>query len=418
MRILIHDFGAYPFSIELSRELAKRGHTVRYVYLDESNSVRGDVQQNPADPANYSIVGLADVDPGRRCSFSRRLIHDLCYSRQLVDETRLFAPEVVLSADCPLVSQRALQRLCAESGARFIYWLQDLFGEALEAVVGRQSSVAGSMVSAPFKILEKSLLRRSDEVLAISPSFADYVSNVRSDQGHVHLLPNWAPLTAPSPIKSTWGTTLGLPAGPRMLYAGTLGLKHNPDVLLNIAVSLQDLERPGHLVVVSEGDGREYLETAKDSHGIENLYLVDYQPASALDEMLNSANVLLAILTADSSRFSIPSKILTYLNAGKPVLGVLPPENYSAQILELSGAGKVIAPDNTTQTITAAQQLLSDGRLCNEMGINARLFAERMFGISPIADRIEQICDLIDVTGEIDLAEPQSIPRYIDQPTL
>ena len=49
--------------------------------------------------------------------------------------------------------------------------------------------------------------------------------------------------------------------------------------------------------------------------------------------MMASADVLVAILEPDASRFSVPSKVLTYLCASRAIVGVLPPDNSVAEIL-------------------------------------------------------------------------------------
>lgn len=408
MRILIHDFGAYPFSIELSRELARRGHIVRYVYLDESGSVRGDVRLRPTDPANYSSIGIFDVDPKRRHSFARRLLHDFRYSFQLADEALAFRPDLVLSADCPLLSQLVLQKASASMGAQFVFWLQDLFGEALGAVVSRKNRLAGQVVSLPFKTLERQILRKSDNVLAIAPAFVDYVISCDVPENRIHLLPNWSPLSIPFVRKGDrWGAAHGLPDGRRVLYSGTLGLKHNPEILANLAAQLSGTD--DHVVVVSEGEGRQLLETMKDERNLENLFLLDFQPSADLDAIFDSADVLLAILNADASSFSVPSKILGYMAAGKPIVGVMPQDNFSSQLLNKSGSGDVVEPGRSTEAIQTIVRLLIDQPRREAMGRSGRRFAEQQFAIEPIAHLVEQACGAIDITDQpIDLT-PETI---------
>lgn len=402
MRILVHDFGAYAFSIQLSRELARRGHTVRYVYLDEAGSVRGDVRLRPSDPADFSSVGLVDVDPRRRHSFVRRLLHDARYSAQISDEVRAFQPDVVLSADCPLLSQWSIQKACREVGASFSFWLQDLFGEALNAVLSRKNDLVGTIVSTPFRILEHRLLRASDHVLAIAPAFVDYVISAGVAKQNVHLLPNWAPMKPIPATEERWGKEFGLPEGKRVLYSGTLGLKHDPMVLVESAKALADSN--GHVVVISEGVGRQFLEQAKAEGGLDNLYLLDFQPERDLSRVFASANILIAILNSDASVFSIPSKVLAYMPMARPIVAVMPASNFAAHRLLESGGGLVVDPTDREEVSKAILQLIQDPATCDSMGAKARQFAEHAFSISRITDELEQMCDVIDITdAEIDL---------------
>ena len=54
--------------------------------------------------------------------------------------------------------------------------------------------------------------------------------------------------------------------------------------------------------------------------------LLPYQPFGRLSEVLASADVLVALLESDAGAYSVPSKVLTYLAAGRPILGAIPAE--------------------------------------------------------------------------------------------
>lgn len=408
MRILIHDFGAYPFSVQLARELARRDHTVRYVYLDEPGSVRGEVRMKPGDPANFTSIGIASPSAEHRKSLARRVVHDCRYGALLVDETRAFQPDLVLSADCPIFSQSMVKSACQESGATFVFWLQDLFGLALQAVISRRNKPLGRLLSKPARVFENRILRTSDQVLAISPSFVDYVRDFAKPDGDVHLLPNWAPLPPVSLTEDTtkadrWGAAQGLPDGPRLLYSGTLGLKHEPSILSDLAIHLQ--ATGGHVVVVSEGAGREHLEEIKSRQRIPNLYLLDFQPIGDVPAVLESADVLLAILNEDASKFSAPSKILSYLSVGRPVLCVMPSDNFAAEVIAKAGAGVTVSATDRTEVCEIAERLIRRIDLREKMGQNGKAFAEREFQVDRIADRMLAMCGADDAVVDLQAAE-------------
>ena len=57
LRVLIHDFAGHPFQIDLSRALARRGHTVQHVYCGSYTSGKGRLQAGNTD--NLSVVPIA-----------------------------------------------------------------------------------------------------------------------------------------------------------------------------------------------------------------------------------------------------------------------------------------------------------------------------------------------------------------------
>jgi hypothetical protein len=104
-----------------------------------------------------------------------------------------------------------------------------------------------------------------------------------------------------------------------------------------------------------------------------------------------SADVLLAVLEPDASRFSVPSKVLTYLCAGRAIVGVLPADNSVAEILLTHGAGLVVDRD---EAATAVAALLDDAGRQRAMGEAGRRYAEKAFSPETAADRF------VDVFGE------------------
>ena len=107
--------------------------------------------------------------------------------------------------------------------------------------------------------------------------------------------------------------------------------------------------------------------------------------------MLQSADVLMALLEPDASVFSVPSKVLTYMCAGRPILAAIPPENLAARLIQLSGAGLSVSPSNSSAFVAGAQTLRSNDELRGRLGEGGRLYAERHFRIDGIADRFEAV---------------------------
>jgi glycosyltransferase involved in cell wall biosynthesis len=162
-------------------------------------------------------------------------------------------------------------------------------------------------------------------------------------------------------------------------------MKHRPDLLYALAKSVGPA---CPVVTISEGPGRAYLESRPK---LPNLVLLNYQPYERLSEVLASADVLVATLETDAGQFAVPSKILSYLCAGRPLLLAAPRTNLAAAIVERSGSGLVVDPDSPENWTAAAQHLAADARLRSVLGANARRYAEREFDIADIATRFEEV---------------------------
>ncbi len=74
------------------------------------------------------------------------------------------------------------------------------------------------------------------------------------------------------------------------------------------------------VVVVSEGGSADWLRDQQKQLELPNLVLLPFQPADVYPQVLASADVLISLINAEANQYSIPSKVLTYLCAGRPIL--------------------------------------------------------------------------------------------------
>ncbi len=99
------------------------------------------------------------------------------------------------------------------------------------------------------------------------------------------------------------------------------------------------------------------------------------------------------LLEPDAGAFSVPSKVLSYLCAGRPQLASVPPANLAARVIERSGGGLTVPPKDPSALVAAAERLHRDPDLRQELGRRARAYAETAFDIEAIADRFEEVLE-------------------------
>ena len=140
------------------------------------------------------------------------------------------------------------------------------------------------------------------------------------------------------------------------------------------------------VVVVSEGLGADWLRARAAE--VRNLTLLPYQPFERLPEVIASGDVLLAILESDAGAFSVPSKVLTYLCAGRPILGAIPVENLATRVIARAGAGITVPPGEAEAFVLAAERLATASAERKALGNNALDYAHKTFDIRAIGDQI------------------------------
>lgn len=387
MRLLIHDFAGHPFQIQLSRELAVRGHSVLHAYAEGLPGPKGTLKRGSGDPERLDIRGVALSGQFRKYSPVRRLWTQRTYARDLCSLIRKERPDVVLSGNTPIDVQWEILSFCTRQQIGFVHWVQDVYFRALEFLLRPKIGYAARMVSFPFQQLERKVALACDSAVVIAPGFRSLLCEWGAPEEKVVVAENWAPLDEVRilPPDNPWSRHHRLRDKPVFLYSGTLGIKHRPDLLYELAKALAGRAK---VVVLSEGPGRDYLERMP---ALDNLVLLVFQPYERLSEVLASADVLVATLEADAGQFAVPSKVLTYLCAGRPVLLAAPKQNLAATVVERSGGGVVADPDDLGAWKAAATHLAQHARYREELGRHARSYAERIFDIQAIAGVFENV---------------------------
>lgn len=395
MRIFINDFGGHPFPFGLSRELARQGHDVEHVYFADNDSTpKGLIETRAGDPESLVIDGLHISRKFSKHSIFTRLQSDIEYGRVVAERMGRFQPDIVISASMPLNAQAILLRAAHDQNARFVFWIQDIYCVAVRFVLNKTARVLGWAGGWYFKQLEKKLLNKADAIICIAPSFATFLQGWGIDGPKVHVIENWAPLdeVQPREKRNAWAIEQEVSEDFCFLYSGTLGMKHRPELLLELARHLEATKR-GKLVVVAGGAGADWL--AKNATAIDPsvLKLLPFQPYDRVPEVMGSADVLISLLDSEAGSFAVPSKTLAYLCAGRAVLIAAPSSNEAARLVKRARAGVVVSPDDPKSLIDAAERLISNKRLCAEYGSNARAYAERTFAIEGIAAKFVSVFD-------------------------
>jgi len=386
-RIILHDFGGYPFPIQLSRALARRGHDVLHLHAAGFRAPKGVMERRASDPPTLKVEAVVLNEPSHENRFTRRLFQERRYGKQLARHITAFDPEVVISATSLLSAQDAAAAASHRAGASFVFWIQDLYSIAVGRILGRRIPIAGRLIGGRFEAFERRILQASDAVIAITDAFLPTLARWRIPKERISVIENWAPLeeVVPGSKANPWSRHHGLADATVFLYSGTLGRKHDPAVLIALAQALPEAT----VVVVAEGHGADWLR--QNTGDTRNLLLLPFQPADRLSEVLASADVLVALLEPDAGTFSVPSKVLTYLTAGRAILASIPPTNLAAATIRAAGAGRVVDSGDTGGLIAAARALIDDPAELVAAARAGRAYAVSTFDIDPITDRFEAI---------------------------
>jgi colanic acid biosynthesis glycosyl transferase WcaI len=163
-------------------------------------------------------------------------------------------------------------------------------------------------------------------------------------------------------------------AGRRVvMYAGNVGLSQSLELMLEAARGLSD-RSDAVFVINGGGAAREGLQ--RQAVGLDNVRFVDFQPRERLPEVLAAADIHVVPLKRGLARASVPSKTYSILAAGRPLVASVDEGTEVARLVERSGAGLAVPPDDSDAFVAAVTKLLDAPELVAEMGKAGRAFVE------------------------------------------
>jgi colanic acid biosynthesis glycosyl transferase WcaI len=194
----------------------------------------------------------------------------------------------------------------------------------------------------------------------------------------------------PLPRRNAFSEEMGLNGKFVILYAGNLGLSQGLDKVLLAAQSLSNVE---HLAFVFVGDGPNRLSLIQQGAqlGLGNVRFLPYQPRHRLPEMLATADVSLVSLRRGIGFRSLPSKTFPILASGRPILAVAEQGSDLCQLVESSGVGVCVPPDDVDALSMAILDLSKDAGLREKYGQHAREYAVRHHSHRAAAVQFEQL---------------------------
>ena len=173
MHLLIHDYAGHPFQVQLSRELARRGHQVTHAYAGGLLTPRGAMHRRPDDPPTFQSVEVP-MSPNYRAdkySFLKRRRHEVEYGRELALMVAQLKPDLVISGNTRTEPQWTFTQACGRLGAPMVTWVQDFYSLAVDKLARRKLPIIGGLAGRWYRRLDSLCFRSSAGIVAITEDF-------------------------------------------------------------------------------------------------------------------------------------------------------------------------------------------------------------------------------------------------------
>ncbi|MGI8761837.1 MAG: glycosyltransferase family 4 protein [Jatrophihabitantaceae bacterium] len=379
---------------ELAQHLGAAGHQVTVLSCQPSYN-RAVVAKAPARECLAPGVEVRrwPILPDRRFAAAKALNLLWFCLRLLLARRGLGRVDVLMAASTPPIAVAKLGGwLARRSGARFVYHKQDIYPE----VVTAPGILRDGRWAALLRALDARTERGADRVVVLSEDMAATVAARGVAPDRITVINNFDPWLLDERAEPPRSTDR--PSGPlHVVFAGNLGRFQNLENVFEAATLLRGEDGVAwHFF--GTGALAAQLEEQVCSRGLRNVQLHGYRPPAEVAEFLRTrADVGIVSLMPGVIRAAYPSKTMSYLRQGCPVLALVEADSELARDIEAAGSGLQVDPTDPGALASTLRRLAANPAELSGAGRRAAQLYERRFGP---AGQLARWTQLFDELGE------------------
>lgn len=323
----------------------------------------------------YAVVRCANWLIGERRRNIDRLLENITFGlTSMWAMWREGRPDVMIIESWPFFATSACIALACFRRVPYVYYVQDVYPEAAEEA-GMLSPVG--IISRLLRKWDRRLCEKSAKIITITRAQRDILMKNRGlSEKDFAIVSNWVdeeqfPEWRGQPL---WRTSQGISEKTFVaMFAGTLGHVSGAEILVSVAALLRGKEDI-LILTIGEGIRKQAMQSEVARLGLANIRLLPFQPAERVPEVQASSDLALLTMHERASNSSVPSKLITYFAASRPVICAANTASAVAQAVTEAGAGLVVPPGNAEAIARAIVELKQAPEVLAEMGRNARRY--------------------------------------------
>lgn len=380
--------GFAPHTAALCEYLASRGHSVMVItgfpfapnwsrWAEYRGKFIGRERLK-----NVEVVRLAHFVPRRPAKLLQRLLMEgsFCLLAASVSLSQVRSPLDVILYVGAQPSLAMLTRLIAGlRGVPYVVAINDLAAQAAADV----GIVKAEWLRRALAAFEYAAYRHASGAIVLCSSFREALIAHRYPADRIRFIrsPVDLELIRPMPFGSSFRQAQCLSVGDFVvLYSGSMGLKQGLVNVVEAALLLKDSCPTVKWVLVGDGELKPALQKLVARYDLaERVRLLPLQPEDQMSAMFSSADVLLLNQLSTVKDAVIPSKLLTYMAAGRAVLAAVNPSSQAAAIMREAQGELLVKPEDPAALAEAVTKLQGDPAALEAMGRRNRQYAEKHF---------------------------------------
>lgn len=266
----------------------------------------------------------------------------------------------------PIVAVRAKRKY----GIRLVFVAYDVYPEVAYA---SGALTPGCLISRVMKRLNRRVYASADCVVAITDEMREFLLERRPEltPDRVITIANWAHEKEGRADSAAY-RRFGYPEGQFIVsYFGNVGTCQDVETMLQAAELLKDDGRIRFLIA-GHGNKKAAVEARIREKELKNVQLKDFLTGKDFEQAVAVSSCCIVSLERGLKGTCAPSKYLSYLQGGKPVLAVVEEDSYLAAEIEREQIGCRISIGDGMGLRDAILALAEHPEECREQGTRAK----------------------------------------------
>jgi len=287
----------------------------------------------------------------------------------------------------------------------FILNVQDLFPQSIVDL----GLLKNRWLIRFFEAIERFLYVRADAITVHSEGNRQHVAckisvgkHLKNNREKIKVIPNWVDTNfiRPDCRLNNFRQEQYLGDDFVVSFAGVLGYSQDLDIVLEAANILKDKNPWSELgnsdskilfVIVGDGVEKYRLEDKARKMGLTNVRFLPMQPREKYPAVLHASDICLVTLHAEVKTPVVPSKILSIMAAGRPVVAAMNLDGDGPLLIAEARCGLCVPPEDPQALAEAILRLYRDASLLETLGRNGRRYAEEHLSLNKCSGMYEKL---------------------------
>ena len=259
-------------------------------------------------------------------------------------------------------------------GVKVLTWVQDIWPDS---IIDSPSEKKRKLILPLLTPFSEYVYKNSDKLLISSPCMKELICRKKDYSSKIEWVPNWCDdflkeNTIPSSL---------MPQGFNIVMGGSINEGIGIDGIIKLIEEFEGYPDI-NFVFIGGGSRKEYLERYVNEHHLNNTFILGLFPYEQMPSFYASADATLLSLAKSELKYldiTIPSRLQSYMSAGKPVFAMI--GSGAQDIIEAAQCGFVASPGDYKKLASIIKNNYKNKELLKQYGKNARNYFLKQFTV-------------------------------------